>query len=520
MLAGALEYYRQPHHAVDFINHLVSTYDPRNAGTAKLATMPFITFPKQDETVNFLLQCLACETNGLIEKCRDMGATWLAAAFSVWLWRFWPGASVGWGSRKLDLVDTLGDADSILEKIRIIIRLLPPEFLPIGFSLTDHMPHKRIVNPENGATITGDGGDNIGRGGRKLIYFVDEAAHLEHPEMAEAALSETTRVRIDISSVNGVGNVFHNKRENGVDWHPMGFVQKYKTNVLVMDWSDHPEKDRKWYEQKKADWTERGLAHIFAQEVDRDYAASIDGIIIAPDWVKAAIDAHKVLGFTDEGRTFGGLDVADEGRDRNAMTIRKGPLLKVCDDWAKGDTGETARRMALMARNHMPIEIGYDSIGVGAGVKAETNRLKADGLLPPSIKFIPWSAAAKPLFPDQRMLRGDVHSPLNADYFENIKAQAWWQLARRFERTFRAVTQGVEYDPGELISIPSDLPKRQQLMKELSQATQATSARTGKLIVNKTPDGSRSPNLADSVVMAYWPIPSGALRYDMETIGI
>jgi phage terminase large subunit len=26
-------------------------------------------------------------------------------------------------------------------------------------------------------------------------------------------------------------------------------------------------------------------------------------------------------------------------------------------------------------------------------------------------------------------------------------------------------------------------------------------------VVNKTPEGTRSPNMADAVVMAYWPLP-------------
>jgi phage terminase large subunit len=65
-----------------------------------------------------------------------------------------------------------------------------------------HMSYMRIVNPENGATITGEAGDNIGRGGRKTIYFKDESAHYERPDKIEASLSENTRVQMDISSAS------------------------------------------------------------------------------------------------------------------------------------------------------------------------------------------------------------------------------------------------------------------------------------------------------------------------------
>jgi phage terminase large subunit len=124
--------------------------------------MPFILFPKQREFIEFLYACLQAPAHGLVEKSRDMGATWLACAFSVWLWLFWKGAAIGWGSRKQPLADKLGDPDSIFEKMRILIRNLPKEFLPEGFNDQEHMAQMRIVNPETGATITGDIGDTLG----------------------------------------------------------------------------------------------------------------------------------------------------------------------------------------------------------------------------------------------------------------------------------------------------------------------------------------------------------------------
>lgn len=521
MLTGAIEYYRT--HPVEFIEHWCDTYDPRLASTTRPAHMPFILFDRQKELVEFLYAGLNAQTNLLIEKARDMGATWLAGAVSVHLWRFLPGASIGWGSRKEQLVDKLGDADSIFEKIRMLIRGLPRELQPKGFSASEHMPFMRILNPESGATITGESGDNIGRGGRKLLYFKDESAHYERPEKIEAALSENTRTQIDISSVNGIGNIFYNRRhaDSSVDWTPGTEMQRGKTYVFVMDWRDHPEKTQQWYDERKAKFVDEGLAHIFAQEVDRDYASSITGVIINADHIKAAIDAHKTLGFDDEGRTFGGLDVADEGGDTNALCIRKGPIIKLLDQWGDGDTGVTARRALQACKSFGQVFLQYDSVGVGAGVKAETNRLKTENLWPAGLTLTPWNAGGKVLYPDSRMIRGDAKSMLNKDYFQGLKSQGWWQLARRFERTYRAVKEGREYDPGELISIPSELGTSivRRLEKELAQVTQDFSTLTLKMIVNKAPEGTRSPNLADAVMMSYWPINNGASLYSEKAIG-
>src|SRR3982750_1126185 len=104
----AFEYYKD--HPVQFISRWVDTYDPRNAGVpGKHVRPPLVLFPRQVDLVNFLTWCLKRQSSGLIEKSRDMGATWVCSAYSVWLWLFVHGASVGWGSRKGVLGDRLGD---------------------------------------------------------------------------------------------------------------------------------------------------------------------------------------------------------------------------------------------------------------------------------------------------------------------------------------------------------------------------------------------------------------------------
>jgi phage terminase large subunit len=101
--------------------------------------------------------------------------------------------------------------------------------------------------------------------------------------------------------------------------------------------------------------------------------------------------------------------------------------------------------------------------------------------------------------------------------YTNLKAQAWWELRRRFERTHRAVTEGIKYDQDALISIPSDLPLLRTLQKELSQPTASKGTRM-RLVIDKQPEGTRSPNLADAVVMAYWPVVNTLYDASMEWV--
>lgn len=518
-LKAAKEYYST--HPAEFIMDWMDTYDPRksptNANPALRGEkwMPFVFFKRQKDVIDFFESCSHDQTGGLVEKCRDFGLTWLACGYSIWRWLFIKNDAIGWGSRKETLVDKPGDPDSIFEKIRLMLRRLPRIWLPAGFSWGRNSTYMKLLNPENGAIIAGEAGDNIGRGGRRSCYFCDEAAHLERPEKVEAALGDNTNVRIDISSVNGVGNVFHRRRENGVIWspdvkdYPFGFVR-----VFIADWRDHPLKTQEWYDARKARYEREGMAHIFAQEVDRNYAAAVSNTVIPYQWVESAIDAHIKLPWFGEAvkdhekEWYAGLDVADEGNDRNALTLRQWVIWRDVQEWGERDPGISARKAVLACREHKGyISCQYDCIGVGSGVKTEYNRLTTDERVVNAheIPFIPWNAGAGVLNPFDRIIPDDNESLQNKDFFDNLKAQAWWSIRTRFYKTFKAVTEDVKYNPDELISIDSRITLLEQLKKELIQPTVGHSSRL-KLLIEKKPDGMRSPNLADSGVMAFFPV--------------
>jgi phage terminase large subunit len=528
LLSDAKKYYAR--NSADFVNTWVDTYDPRNAGrVGRSPRMPFILFPRQWELFGFFEQLLEEQASGLIEKSRDMGATWAAGGFSVAKLLFVEGSSIGWGSRKADLVDNgAGDMDSIFEKMRYTIRSIPSVFYPKGFDV-DSMPYMKITSPLTESSITGESGDNIGRGGRKRAYFKDESAHYERPELIEAALGDNTNVQIDISSVHGLGNVFHRKREGGTDWEPGDPMYRDRTNVFVMDWSDHPDKDAQWYKMREDKARDEGLLHVFRQEVDRDYSASIEGTIVPAEWLRACVDAHlKIPGMLD-GPYSGALDVADDTADNkgdsNAWSLRKFVTLIAVDEWGDRDTGESARRAVMHARElGQPIKVQYDCIGVGSGVKAETNRLAAERIMPKNVKFVSWDAGSSPLYPDQRVVtldngNEDPESSLNKEFYGNLKAQGWWMLRRRAEKTFNFITKGKRYPVGELISIDSKIPKLRQVLKEISQPTVNKTVARLKLYVEKTPKGTRSPNIGDSVMMNYWPV-DDRWGYDVTMSGV
>lgn len=489
-------------HPVEWINDWCVTFDPR-AEKPKPRLMPFLLFPRQVDFVHYILGCLQDKESGLIEKSRDMGATWLCCAISAWLWLYRPGTVIGWGSRKESYVDKMGDPKAIFPKIRQILENLPPWMLPEGYKASVHAVYMRIVNPVNLCAIIGEAGESMGRGGRTSIYFKDESAHYEHPEMIEAALGDNTDVQIDMSSVNGTANVFYRRRQAGEVWHPDTPSTPGKTRVFIFDWRDNPLKNEQWYESRRKKAESEGLLHIFAQEVDRDYSGSVERVIIKAEWVKAAIDAHIKLNFSDDGMRVAGQDVADGGGDKNALAIAYGVVLRHVEHWG-GEAGDAARAAIPSCIEHRVSEIYYDSIGVGAGFKTEINNMKERGNFPASIRVFPWNGGGEVLEPDEHIIRGDSQSPTNYDQYANLKAQGWWRLRARFYKTYRAIVHGDVYAPEELISLDSRMPHLHQLCMELTQAIHKYNTK-GKTLVDKKPAGSLSPNLADAVVIAFNP---------------
>jgi phage terminase large subunit len=218
-----------------FISDWGVTHDPRNVERALPAAIPFVLFPRQVEWVQFVMARWRRRENGLTEKSRDMGVSWLAMSLSATLCIFHAGLTIGVGSRKEQLLDNQGDPSSLFYKLRMFLDALPPEFRPQYASA-----HMRVVFPATQCSVVGEAGDNIGRGARTSIYFVDEAAHLERPELIEASLSATTNCRQDISSVHGLNNPFAVKRFSG------------KVPVFTMHWRSDPRKDEAWYAKQRA----------------------------------------------------------------------------------------------------------------------------------------------------------------------------------------------------------------------------------------------------------------------------
>ena len=479
-----------------FITDWGCTSDPRNVERGLPAVLPFLLFPRQQEWVDWMMERWKNREFAIAEKSRDMGLSWLSVAFACTLCLFYDGIAIGFGSRKEEYVDKRGDPKSIIEKARQFMMLIPEEFKP-GWDDRKHAPHMRVNFPHTNAIICGEAGDGIGRGDRKSIYFVDEAAFLPRPELVEASLSNTTNCRIDISTPHGNNNPFARKRHSGK--HP----------VFTFHWREDPRKDEAWY-KRECEMLDNPV--VIAQEIDLDYTASIEGILIPSAWVQAAIDAHKKLNLTPSGERVAGMDVADEGKDKNAYCGRYGFLLEYLECWSGKDADifKSVEKVFTLCDILEYDDVLYDADGLGAGVRGDAriiNARRAEGGNA-DIKFSAFRGSGEVIDPDKDpflrngQARGSGKGRTNFDFFANRKAQAWWALRTRFQITYRAVVEGAEFDPADIISIPKELPELGKLAIELSQPTYSQN-NVGKIVIDKIAEGGLSPNRADAVMIAY-----------------
>lgn len=481
------------------------TYDPRNAGQvddndeAIPTVMPFVLFPKQREWVEWAFTRWLNKQEGVTEKSRDMGVSWLAMALSCCLCILYPEMAIGFGSRKEEYVDKAGFPRSLFFKGRLFMDNLPVEFSGGWSRKTD--AHMRLSFPATGSVITGESGDSIGRGDRTGLFFTDEDAQIEHPDTVDAALSATTDCRIRVSSANGTANSFYLKRQ-----------QYHSTDQLfTLHWRDNPLKSQEWYDTKSA---EVNNPVIMAQEYDINYAASVEGVLIPSSWVNSAMDAHKKLGFGFDGERYAALDVADTGKDKNALCGAFGVIVEHLEDWsgAASDLYVTTERTFGICDLKRYRKFRYDASGLGAGIRGDANKINRERRGTHSILVEPW-VAAEIVEPDKKIPGLDR---TQREFFANGKAQGYYALRERFRLTFLAVEslkkmsakEALKKYPQEnLISFDTTALDQKALARatvELSQPTAAPNG-AGKWAVDKAPDGAPSPNWADCIMMRFAP---------------
>lgn len=222
-----------------------------------------------------------------------------------------------------------------------------------------------------------------------------------------------------------------------------------------------------------------------------------DASVIKRSWIEACIDAHIKLDVDITGTNNVGYDVADCGADRNCSVLFDGAIAVKLDVWKAGEDELDISSLRAYKICDKVDKFTYDSIGVGAGVGAILKGAGKDN-------YSKFNAGGDIFNPDLE------YSPsiTNKEKFENLKAQAWWDVADRMRNTYNAVNRGMTFKPDELISISSEIGSIEALKSELSAPHKDYSKRGKDMVESKKEVKKRiekSHDLADAFIMAACP---------------
>jgi hypothetical protein len=249
-----------------YFNVFAFTYNPRLAQKV----WPFCTFPFQDAAIAQILDSIENQTDLVILKSREMGASWLCMGVMDWLWQFRSRQKFLAVSRVAALVDDPGNPDSLFWKVDFLHSHLPSWILD-----PDQVQRRKFsfVNRETGSTINGEATTGAaGVGGRATAMFVDEFSRI--PEAAElyASTADTTGCRIFNFTFTDNTNAAYK------------LAQRQDVRKLRMHWSEHPHKNRGLYQYSD----ETGKVEVFDKQYPfpPDFFYVMDGKLRSP-WYDA-----------------------------------------------------------------------------------------------------------------------------------------------------------------------------------------------------------------------------------------
>lgn len=288
----------------------------------------------------------------------------------------------------------------------------------------------------------------------------------------------------------------------------------YEDDLHLIVWINHD--DSPFFpdvlEQERA-FDEKNMSKAeYAHVWDGETYDEVMGSIIPVEWFDAAIDAHLKLGFKPQGQTFAAHDPSDNRGDPQGFAFRHGSVYTDICEYTDGDVNEgcswaTDRALRLKA-DHFT----WDGGGMGTGLKLQV----AKALDNTRCDYHMFNGAEKADNPEAIYQPVDMEDPkkrrTNQETFFNARAQRYYRLADKFERTYRAIQQlerGVavlNFNPDEAISLSSEIKILDQVRSEVCRIPRKPNSSGKKQIMtklemSKKPYEIPSPNMADCMMM-------------------
>lgn len=194
------------------------------------------------------------ERRVIILKARQMGISWMAAAYALWVGMTQPGALV------LLVSQTETDAHELLDRVRFVFEHLPQHLQPsVGEDNRSVLAFPGLASEIRALPST----ERAGRGRTARLVVADEHAFHQWAEANFSALTPTMEAGgqfLMVSTANGIGNLFADlwtkAGQPGSEWHR-----------VFLGYSLLPGRDAEWYERQAATYPRSWMVH---QEYPRD----------------------------------------------------------------------------------------------------------------------------------------------------------------------------------------------------------------------------------------------------------
>jgi len=210
---------------------------------AKQPHNPFISWEIQDNLFNEFELCLKVGEDILIDKSRDMGASWACICFLHWLWLFRPHSQLLEMSRVKEYVDQTGNMKALFQK-HDYINLWLPEWMrpPEVFRGEKNRSIMHMLNTINGSCIDGESTtEHAASGDRRLVILLDEFSKVEHGQLMRSATRDAGHIRIINSTPAGPGTEYARWKKSG------------QIKVFILPFWEHPDKGKGRYVKEKED---------------------------------------------------------------------------------------------------------------------------------------------------------------------------------------------------------------------------------------------------------------------------
>jgi hypothetical protein len=251
-----------------FLANYIWILDP-NLGKIK-----FELWPVHSDLADFIVE----NDRIIILKARQLGVSWLLAAYALWKTSFREGANVLMLSKRED------EARALLSKSLFIYQNLPV-FMRKKVYKQNETEFSFVDNQTAGvpsASIKAfPSTEDAGRSEAASDVICDEWAYHPFAEVNYGAYKPTIDAGgklIGVSTANGMGNFFQTTwyaaKQPSDDWTPRKPVGRNGFIPLFLPWHLRPSRDTDWYDKQTREYSD--TPHLLAQEYP---ASDVDAFI-------------------------------------------------------------------------------------------------------------------------------------------------------------------------------------------------------------------------------------------------